>query len=129
LLQSRALGRVLAEYGKPDKIRRFEEDRVCTVRAALFARGLVFGRLRWLAQRHGCGLPSGALSPERFTDRNPWEVDRDRLYALAVIAGVSPSIHAVHGATSGLPEADPWSICQDHRPGLSTADRPATGAR
>ncbi len=115
LLRSPALERVLAECGDQDKIRRFEDTQDCTVRDALLARGLVFGRLRWLAAlRRGWSLPFGERGRERFTDRKTWEVDRDRLYTAVVKDGVLQNIDAVHTAISDLPDADPWSICQGH---------------
>lgn len=114
LLRSPALDGVLAEYGDRDKIRRFEADYGGTVRDALLARGLVFGRLRWLALRRDWDLPFHRLGPERFADRKTWEVDRDGLYAAAVAAGGLGSIDAIHAAVSELPDADPWSICRGH---------------
>ena len=59
LLRSPALDGVLAEYGDRAKIRRFEATQGGTVRDALLARGLIFGRLRWLA-RAAPGLESAA---------------------------------------------------------------------
>jgi len=114
LLRSPALDGVLAEYGDRDKIRCFEATHGGTVRNALLARGLVFGRLRWLALRRGWSLPFEKLGPERFADRQTWEVDRDGLYAAAVTVGVPGGIDAVHAAVSALPDADPWSICRGH---------------
>ena len=63
LLRSSALERLLAEYGDPAKIRRFEDAQDCTVRTALIERGLVFGRLRWLALRCGWDLGPGIRCP------------------------------------------------------------------
>lgn len=59
LLCSPALDRVLAEYADPVRVRRFEHDHQTTVREALFARGLSFGRLRWLA--HRTAWPGGSI--------------------------------------------------------------------
>jgi len=64
LLRSPALDGVLAEYGDRAKIRRFEATQGGTVRDALLARGLIFGRLRWLALRRGWNLPFDELGPD-----------------------------------------------------------------
>lgn len=114
LLRSAALDQVLAEYGDPAKIRRFEDTHDSGVRDALLARGLVFGRLRWLALRRGWNPPFDRLTPERFTDRDTWEVDRDGLHAAAVKAGVLQSTDTIQAAIAALPDADPWSICRGH---------------
>jgi len=114
LLRSPALDGVLAEYGDRAKIRRFEATQGGTVRDALLARDLIFGRLRWLALRRGWNLPFDELGPERFTGRKTWEGDRDGLYAAVVTAGVPGSIADVHAAVSDLPDADPWSTCWGH---------------
>lgn len=116
LLRSPALERVLAEHGDSDKIRRFEDAHDSTVRDALLARGLVFGRLRWLALRRDWDLRFTKLGPERFTNRGTWEVDRDRFYEAAVTNGVPESINGLRAAISALPDADPWpwSVCRGH---------------
>jgi len=106
LLRSAALERVLAEYGNPAKIRCFEATRGSRVWDALLARGLIFGRLRWFALRQDWSLPFTKLTPEGFTNRDTWEVDRDGLYAVAVAAGVLQSTDTVQAAIAALPDAD-----------------------
>jgi len=66
LLRSPALDGVLAEYGDRAKIRRFEATQGGTVRDALLARGLIFGRLRWLALRRGWNLPLRRVGSRAF---------------------------------------------------------------
>jgi len=46
-------------------VRRFQDTHGGTIRDALLARGLVCGRLRWLALRCGWDLPFTKLGPER----------------------------------------------------------------
>ena len=114
LLRSSALDRVLAEFGDPAKIRRFEDPQDITVRAALLQRGLPFGRLRWLSLRLGWGLSFDHLRPERFADSKTWVVDQERLYAAVTATGVVESTETLKAATQMLPQTDPWSICQGH---------------
>jgi len=114
LLRSPALERVLAEYGDPAKIQRFEATHGTTVRGGLIQRGLPFGRLRWLALRLGWGLPFAELRPERFIDPTNWWLDRDRLHTAVVTTGIPESAVQLDSALASLPEVDPWCVCQGH---------------
>ncbi len=114
LLRSPALDRLLAEYGKVKKIRKFETIHGGTILEALVERGLEFGRLRWLALRGGWSYPFRDRGPDRFLDETTWEVRRDDLHAEIMRTSVFASIEELRAALAALPAADPWSICQGH---------------
>lgn len=115
LLRSSALERVLAELGDAGKIRRFEQRGQTSVRAALLQRGLLFGRLRWLALRQGGSQSFDALKPsQRFVDERSWEVNEQALHAAAVKTAICDRPETLGHLLSSLPDADPWCICQGH---------------
>ncbi|MGH8551444.1 MAG: DUF4435 domain-containing protein [Methylococcales bacterium] len=114
LLRSCALERVLAEFGDPEKIKRFQEQSGVSVRQRLLENGLAFGKLRWLSKRQDWGLDFGKqLKPERFLDREAWFVDAAGLTADgARLAGISNN--ELHTLLEALPTVDPWYVCQGH---------------
>lgn len=114
LLRSRALDRVLAEHGSEKKLLAFEASENRGVREALLSRGLVFGRLRWLAAREGWPADFTRLRPSPFTDPETWTVDEQRLYLSAVTMGCPVSEPELKDRLASLPPADPWAICQGH---------------
>ena len=110
LCRSSALDAVLAEYGSDEKIGRFGQS--AGVRNALLERGLVFGRLRWAAQRFETNLRLPAT--RAFVDERSWSVDEDGLIERA--AGVNEGVEAnvLRRQIAGLPPADPWHVVHGH---------------
>lgn len=115
LLRSAALDGLLAEHGDTEKIRDFERTEGRSVRDALLARGLSFGRLRWLARRDDWPGSCESFRPsQRFVDEKTWQVDEATLLGAAVTAGLATSLQDLNGAITNLPLADPWSVCHGH---------------
>ncbi len=113
LLRSPALERLLAELGRPDKIKRFEEQGR-SVREALLERGLEFGRLRWAAQRQGWRIPFPNFPVKNFCDPATWEMSRESLHQALIECGAVASWNDLQAALEALPSADPWHVCQGH---------------
>ena len=110
LCRSSALDAILAEYGCDEKIGRFGGN--ASVREALVERGLVFGRLRWRAQRFETGL---RLPPMRaFVDEKSWSVDEDGLIERAAGMNEGAEANVLRREIAGLPPADPWHIVHGH---------------
>ena len=82
------------------------------MRDALLERGLVFGRLRWAAQRFEAGLQLPAT--RAFVDEKSWFVDEDGLIEKA--AGMNGGVEAnvLRRQIADLPPADPWHIVHGH---------------
>lgn len=113
LLQSSAFDAVLVEHGIRARIAAFEARECRAVRDALLARGLHFGRLRWLSQRRTVRLDFEALKPARFVDKAGWRLDVDALYlTAATLAGLA--VDELHAHLADLPEAPAWALCQGH---------------
>jgi len=111
LCRSSALHSVLAEFGERDKIERFEQEAGEDVRTALLRRGLVFGRLTWVARQHA---PSTAPPPvRRFADEASWEVDEDRLFSEAANR-LEMNESILRHQVAELPQADPWHVVRGH---------------
>ena len=110
LCRSSALDAVLAEYGSEEKINRF--GRSAGVREALLKRGLVFGRLRWVAQRFEPALRLPRM--RAFVDAKSWAVDEDRL--LKIAAGMTEGVeeNVLRQQIADLPSADPWHVVHGH---------------
>lgn len=113
LLRSYALERLLVEYGNRRKIEKFEKDSGLKVREALLERGLVFGRLRWLALRQGWSLDFRQYPPERFIKPDTWTVNAADLVK-EISQNVGISIEAIDSLLKTLQYPDPWRICQGH---------------
>lgn len=97
LLQSSALDAVLVEYGDRGRIAAFEAQAGHGVREALLARGLPFGRLRWLALRLPLPLRFEKLKPARFVTRSGWQLDVDGLHEEAAhLCGLTVSELQIH---------------------------------
>ena len=112
LLQSSALDAVLVEYGDRARIEAFEARTGQPVREALLARGLPYGRLRWLSQRLSLGLNFTKLSPARFI-RPGWHLDVDGLHDVAASLCNLPTAELL-AHLAALPETSPWMLCQGH---------------
>ena len=110
LCRSTALDAVLAEYGNDEKIARC--GRSAGVRAGLLERGLVFGRLRWAAQRFEPRLRLPRM--RAFVDEKSWSVDEDGL--IEKVAGKNEGVKAnvLRRPIADLPSADPWHVVNGH---------------
>lgn len=109
LCRSSALDAVLAEYGSDEKIGGFGES--AGVRDALLERGLVFGRLRWAAQRFETNLRLPAT--RAFVDEKSWSVDEEGLIERA--AGMNGvEVNVLRRQIADLPPADRWHIVHGH---------------
>ena len=113
LIRSPALETVLAEFGVPEKIKKFENVSGVDVRTAILDRAIVFGRLRWAALKFELDINRDAISVARFVSPEPWEVDRDGLMR-AALQGSSESEASLRGWVENLPVADPWLVAQGH---------------
>lgn len=107
LCRSSALDKVLAEYGDPAKIRRFERGGI-DVRTALLERTLVFGRLRWAARVRPATELRG-IAVQRFVDEKTWTVDGEEL-----IRQAASDVQDIKSRLARLPEADPWYVTRGH---------------
>ena len=110
LCRSTALEAVLAEYGSDEKIGRFGQS--AGVRNALLERGLVFGRLRWAAQRFETNLRLPAT--RAFVDEKSWSVDEDGLIESVVAMNEGVEANVLRRQIADLPPADPWHIVHGH---------------
>jgi hypothetical protein len=115
LLQSRALDRILIELADADKLRQLEIEEGWPVRQALINRGLLHGRLRWLASQLGWN-PSfqTSLRLDRFLDPKSWRLDEVSMLNIAVTMNCPLSREDLEKALKALPQADPWHICRGH---------------
>lgn len=113
LLRTSALDRILVEHGEPAKIARFEAEAGMSVRDALFARALPFGRLRWLSRREELALPLADLSHRRFVGEHPWHVDESALLQFAA-ENCRRAAETLRAQLHALPCCEPWSLCQGH---------------
>ena len=111
LCRSSALDSVLAEFGERDKIDRFEQEAGEDVRTALLRRGLVFGRLTWVARQHAPSTPP--LPVRRFVDEASWEMDEDQLF-LEAADRLEMDESILRHQVAELPQADPWHVVRGH---------------
>ena len=115
LCRSPALEGVLAEYGDTDKIARFEQQHGMDVRTALLNRGLVFGRLRWVARRLEPNLGLGDINPPRFIDESEWIVDEEEMVRVVASSNVQIDAQALQREIAQLPpNKDPWHVVHGH---------------
>ena len=114
LCRSSALDSVLAEFGNPSRIRRFEEDNGTDVRTGLLNRALVFGCFRWSAARLGLSIDHDIIRVPRFTDQQTWDVDHDGLMRAVSQSGSVGSGETLAREIAQLPPADPWRIVRGH---------------
>lgn len=112
LLRSSAWHRLLAEFGDARKLKAFRAN-TSDPRDALLARGIVFGRLRWWAQRESRPVPSDAFGPHRFIDVATWTVREDALYESVAAAAALPPAD-LRAGVAALPAIDPWQVCRGH---------------
>lgn len=110
LLCFTAFDSVLAEFGDSEKIYRFVEKENVDVRSALLERALVFGRVRWAAQRSGIAIPDGAINVHRFVDISTWTVNGDQLIDVIASGGGSE----LRQQLDQLPSVHSWRIVRGH---------------
>ncbi|MCK5795780.1 MAG: DUF4435 domain-containing protein [Deltaproteobacteria bacterium] len=114
LIRSRALDKVLAEHGSEAKISAFEKAEGSSVREALLTRGLVFGRLRYLATKCDWPLDFAKLPVQRFTDDKTWAVDESMLLEAACDLDGPSSPDEIRSQGHALSEISPYELCQGH---------------
>jgi len=125
LLKSIAFDKILAEYGDSKKITEFERTHHKTVREALLERGLIYGRLRWLAFRWWLAsrqtltvfpkIKFDRFQPSDFTDERTWSIKEDDLYEAFIREYARHlTLDALRLEIAQLPNADPLKICQGH---------------
>ncbi len=113
LLQSRAFEKILSEYGDAKKITKFESSKK-NVREALLERGLVYGRLRWLARQRD-GISFKRFPPTDFIDEGTWEIKETELYKSFIkLYNATLTLSDLHLEIAKIPNANPWNMCQGH---------------
>jgi len=110
LCRSRALDRVLAEFGSPMKIRRFEQKAGVDVRVGLLERAAIFGRVRLAAALYGLNIQHGAIRVPRFVDEATWTVDSEGLTRAVLKEDSADDESVVARSVEGLPKADVWRV-------------------
>lgn len=110
LCRSRALDSVLAEYGSPEKIQRFEHEAGVDVRVGLLERAICFGRVRLAVALYGLDIQHDAIRVRRFVDEATWTVDSDGLIRAVVKEGSADDESAVARSVEGLPPAEVWRV-------------------
>lgn len=110
LCQTRALDGVLAEFGRPTKVRVFEARERIDLRTALLERAGVFGQLRWAALACDLNIDVKEIRVPRFVDEKTWKVDRDGLIR-ATAAGLERELGRCIGRLSGV---QPWRLVRGH---------------
>ena len=114
LCRSSALDRVLAEFGSPSRISRFEKNQGVDVRSGLLERAMVFGRLRWAAARFSLSISSSEINVPRFVDSQTWAVDCKGLTRVVLRSDSSEDESVLTRCISQLPPADPWRVARGH---------------
>ena len=110
LCRSSALDTVLAEFGTPEKIQRFERREGVDVRTSLLNRAKIFGRLRWAVQCLGLSIDSQLIRVPRFVDYRSWTVDRDEL--IRTVQGEISDGSILSAQIGSLSLPDPWYVVQ-----------------
>ena len=114
LIQSPALETILAEFGVPEKISKFENTSGVDVRTALLDRAVIFGRLRWATFQFKLDINHDSIRVVRFVSDQTWEVDHDGLMLATVLPGSSTNEASLRHCIESLPDADPWSVARGH---------------
>ena len=114
LCRSRALEAVLAEFGVPVKMGRFEDAQGVDVRTGLLERALIFGRLRWVALRRDLNIDSTAIRVQQFVDVKTWQVDQAGLMGAVATGDSAGHEDLLAQCVARLPRTDPWRVVQGH---------------
>ncbi len=72
---SPALGKVLGEFGVPERVAAFERHFGCSIAEALVKSAATIGYLRWLSLRESLGLNFEEVTFSRFLRRDDLQVD------------------------------------------------------
>lgn len=80
----------------------------------MLARGMPFGRLRWLDSINNWSLDFRRLRPERFTCTANWHVDEPQLVVVACQIGCPLDGAELASRLAALPDQDPYWVCQGH---------------
>lgn len=109
LLASPALDRVIQEICDDEKVRAFELAERLSVREALVARSLLFGKLRWLNRLESWNFAFDDLSPFRFGNKDDWTINHSAvLEVVAGAVGLPPA--DLENALKRLTVADPYRV-------------------
>ena len=109
LIFTEALESVLTEYGDREKLRSFylkEGD----LRRALLARGLPFGKLRWICRQRGAS--QDWIQANVHMDRESWEIRWDALLSVAVRQGVDSDPQRLKAMLQPSDGDDAKQLCQ-----------------
>lgn len=113
LCRSSALDKVLAEYGVPSKIERFENETGADVRTGLLKRALVFGRLKWAATRCHPVIELHGLKIPRFVNEETWAVDSGDVICNKLLDSREDAL-ALMRHIDDLPKTNPWYVVHGH---------------
>lgn len=118
MLNSPALEKLLGEFGSPDKLYKFAQNRGSTVRQVLLDSGQPLGYLRWISGRQGSSLTFEEIVFSRFIDQASLALDvvsmirtvknksgRHDLSEEELKDAIEQVADAVH---------DPWDVCCGH---------------
>jgi hypothetical protein len=131
LLRSRAFEKILIEYADDKKIKMLEETEGRKIREALLARGVIFGRLRWLSVRNKWGLYGDYHKDDKESKKKFEPTKREHIVDEEWVINESRLLEAViqeliklgHSLTEGelenliasLPQhTDLWKVCHGH---------------
>ena len=109
LIFTDALESVLREYGDREKVKNFY-SKEGDLRRALLARGLPFGKLRWICRQRGAS--QDWIQANIHMDRESWEVRWDALIDLAVRQGVDSDPHRLKAMLQAVEGHDAKQLCQ-----------------
>jgi hypothetical protein len=109
LLKSSALDKLIAEICDEAKVAAFRAAEGTSVRDALVARSLPFGKLRWLDRLKGWKFDFEKLSPFRFADTANWSIDEGAVLA-TVAADVGLTVAELSAALAQLSVTDPYTV-------------------
>lgn len=113
LCRSSALDMVLAEYGDPSKIDRFEQVTGKSVRAALLEKATPFGRLRLAALQQPI-IDLEQIRVPQFVEENTWSVRSEELIRRSARSGLPEEIRELEYRIERLPKEDSWYIVRGH---------------
>lgn len=120
LIRSRALEKVLIEYGDEKKIQKFEEDLGKSIRNVLIDNAKYIGYFVWLNNRSRFNLKFNGLDFKKIFDWNTLEIDLNNLI-IQVHNNSNRKNDKTHfflkefGELKGSGDKyDPWHLCRGH---------------
>jgi len=114
LIQSGALGHVLAEFGNEQKISKFVLSEGMPIRDALYGRVTLFAKLRWIHRRDGNRSSLDSLKPKRFCDVQTWSYDEVAIKTEGVRLGLAASVEELDVKLGSLPRIEEYRVCRGH---------------